>query len=161
MKTHVYGSPSILDPMKAELLENYNRLIHQLKEEVKGYASYEQMFEVLPGTTNSGGNLTMHLIGNLRHFYGALLVEDGYVREREKEFNNRIPREKMLRDIEFVQEMLNGYFDSISEETPSEKYPIPFFGNEVTKGWVYLQLLHHLGYHLGQINYHRRYFTNL
>lgn len=146
--------------MNAQFKENYLRLLGQLKFEIKAYPSDDAMFQVLPGTTNSGGNLAMHLIGNLRHFYGALLVGDGYERKRNHEFQGRSSCKEMLKELDYITPMMANYFDGIKPETAEEKFPVPFFENEVTKGWAYLQLLHHLGYHLGQINYHRRYLES-
>ncbi|KAB2805343.1 DinB family protein [Phaeocystidibacter luteus] len=145
--------------MKQELLLHFDRQLSQLENEINGYPDEDTMFKVLPGTTNSAGNLAMHLIGNLRHFYGAILVEDGYVRDRENEFAGRMSREQMLEQLAYVKQMMKGYFSAASESSYAEKYPIEFAGNEITNGFAHLQFLHHFTYHLGQINYHRRTLT--
>ena len=39
--------------------------------------------------SNSGGNLALHLIGNINHFFGANLGGTGFVRKRDLEFSNK------------------------------------------------------------------------
>ena len=52
-----------------------------------------------PVLTNSGGNLCLHLIGNLRHFIGHLLGGGNYARDREYEFNAKDLTRAQLLDL--------------------------------------------------------------
>jgi len=50
---------------------------------------------------NPGGNLALHLAGNLQYFVGNVLGKNGYVRNRDAEFGSRdIPRAELLREID-------------------------------------------------------------
>ena len=53
--------------MKNMLLDLYYRDIDKLKEEMSAYTDQKVMWSVAPGISNSGGNLCLHLIGNLEH----------------------------------------------------------------------------------------------
>lgn len=142
--------------MNSTWTDQYLALIDKLREEIEAYSSDEDFYKVLDGTTNSGGNLAMHLIGNIRHFYGAVLMKDGYERQRENEFAGHQPRNEMLEEWATVRGIIEVYFTTAAEESFDQPYPVAFLGREVSCGYMYLQLLQHFSYHLGQINYHRR-----
>lgn len=136
----------------------YSLVIDQLKAEIEAYVNEEYMYKVLPGTTNSGGNLAMHLVGNLKHFYGSVLLEDGYERNREFEFGGKMSKADLLTGLAEAKITVLDFFESASDASFEETYPIKFLGRDITNGYAYLQFLSHFAYHLGQINYHRRYF---
>lgn len=142
--------------MQNEWVDQYLDVIQQLENEVDSYSSDERMFEILEGTTNSGGTLVMHLIGNMRHFYGAVLLKDGYVRDREFEFSGQMDRVTMKSEIMIIRGMIQVYFSKVEDNSFTEDFPVEFAGHTVSKGFMYLKLLQHFTYHLGQINYHRR-----
>jgi len=48
--------------------------------------------------------------------------------------------------------------DVLSEEDMNKEYPIVVFSEKTTVEYFLVHLTVHLGYHLGQINYHRRLF---
>ncbi|MDX5426505.1 MAG: DUF1572 family protein, partial [Bacteroidota bacterium] len=100
--------------------------------------------------------LAMHLVGNIRHFFGAILLENGYIRDREHEFSGRSSRAEILDGIASARQTLIRYFDSADNRSFEEPFPIPFKDQTISKGYMYLMLLQHFTYHLGQINYHRR-----
>src|SRR5688500_18369221 len=68
--------------------ELFERDLKKLKEELKLY-NQEDLWKIAPGTANSGGNLILHLAGNLRHFIGAVLGNTGYIRQRDLEFSEK------------------------------------------------------------------------
>ncbi|HEY5407636.1 MAG TPA: hypothetical protein VIJ92_11120 [Ginsengibacter sp.] len=71
----------------------FERDINKLIEEINLYKNEEDIWKIKEGISNSSGNLTLHLLGNLNHFIGATLGNTGYVRERDKEFSlKNIPR---------------------------------------------------------------------
>src|SRR5688572_6459037 len=65
------------------------RDLAKVKEELRQYQDQDSIWKVIPGTANSGGNLALHIAGNLRHFIGAVIGDTGYVREREVEFSQK------------------------------------------------------------------------
>ncbi|MEQ1765434.1 MAG: hypothetical protein ABL984_20055, partial [Pyrinomonadaceae bacterium] len=88
--------------MLTETLQKlYDRDLSKLKEEIGLYRDETVLWKTEGEITNSAGNLTLHLIGNLRHFFGAVLGETGYVRDREKEFSDGgVSREELLAGID-------------------------------------------------------------
>lgn len=142
--------------MRNEWVDQYLEVIQLLENEIDAYQSEDQIFEILPGTNNSGGNLIMHLIGNLRHFYGAILLQDGTQRNRDFEFNGRMSISEMKEQVLLLKGMIQVYFAKQSDDVFTENYPSEFAGHTVTNGFMFLKLLQHFTYHLGQINYHRR-----
>jgi hypothetical protein len=82
------------------LIQLFERDLDKLKDEISLYESEEKLWVVKEGINNSGGNLCLHLCGNLQHFLGATLGETGYIRNREAEFKvKNVPRAKLLEEI--------------------------------------------------------------
>lgn len=144
--------------IKLALIEIYERELRNVIKELKQYPSEKLIWENAEGINNSGGNLTLHLLGNLRHFIGAVMGGTGYVRLRDLEFSEKnIPREHLINNvenlIEEIKETLGKYVDKDFEML----YPVKVFADkEMTKAFFLIHLTVHLSYHLGQINYHRR-----
>ncbi len=135
----------------------FGRDLSKLIGEIDLYKNETDLWKIKEGISNSGGNLTLHLIGNLNHFIGATLGNTGYVRERDKEFSLKdIPRKKLVDDINNTSAVIANTFSSLSKDDLEKDYPIPF-NNEISATvFILMFLLSHLNYHLGQINYHRR-----
>lgn len=136
--------------------EIYLRDIQKLHDEITHYPTDESLWEVKEGISNSGGNLCLHLIGNLNHFIGAVLAKTGYVRNREAEFGTKgLSKHELLVMISETQAMLQLAFPMLTDAHLEKEYPVDFFGKRTT-AWYLNQFLLHFQYHLGQINYHRR-----
>ena len=106
---------------------------------------------------NSGGNLCLHLLGNLNTYIGAELGKSGYVRQRDLEFSMKdIPKTELFEKIESLIEIVDSTFKQLLEEDLKKDYPTEALGYRMTTGYFLIHLLAHLNYHLGQINYHRR-----
>lgn len=131
--------------------------VEQIKQEIQSFSSEEDLWKT-PGTiSNSPGNLTLHLIGNLNHFIGAQLGNTGYVRNREKEFSDKnIPREWMLTELDKAAAVVSQSLDSLSDDDLLKTYPLEIFGPGKSTIGVLIILIGHFNYHLGQINYLRR-----
>jgi hypothetical protein len=143
--------------MLTYLTEFYLRDVNKLKEEISLYKNETDLWILKGDIKNSAGTLTLHLIGNLKHFLGAQLGNTGYIRNRDKEFSDRnIPRENMLKEIDEVILMLKKVFPLLKDSDLEKEYPIEFLGAKRTTGYILMMLATHLSYHLGQINYHRR-----
>lgn len=140
-----------------QLTEFYLRDVAKLKEEILLYKNESDLWILKGDIKNSSGTLTLHLIGNLKHFIGAQLGNTGYIRNRDKEFSDRnIPRENMLKEIDEVIAMLKKVLPALKDSDMDKEYPIEFLGAKRTIGYIIMMLAIHLSYHLGQINYHRR-----
>ena len=143
--------------MTQTLWHYFQRDLNKLKEEISLYKNESVLWVLKGDIKNSAGTLTLHLLGNLKHFIGAQLGNTGYVRQRDKEFSDRnIPRENMLKEIDEVISILNKILPTIKDSNLEKEYPIKFLEEKRTIGYMLLMLSTHLNYHLGQINYHRR-----
>jgi uncharacterized damage-inducible protein DinB len=144
--------------MKNMLIDLYYRDIDKLKEEMAGYSDQKILWDVAPGIRNSGGNLCLHLIGNLNHFIGAMLGKNGYVRNRDAEFGQKnIPLEELITQVEHTKEVVIQTLAALEEENLELDFPVQLNGQTFKTNQMLIFMLGHLNYHLGQINYHRRF----
>ncbi len=148
--------------IQATLAELFARDLTAVKNEIAAYERESEMWLVGGDVTNSAGNLCLHLIGNINHFFGALIARNGFVRDRDAEFTSKyVPRDAMLQGIDGAIEIMRGALEGLSDADLSSPFPEQHRGREVTMEQMLLHLLTHLNYHLGQINYHRRLSENL
>ncbi len=135
----------------------FSRDLDRLKAEVTSYESDRVFWSVAKEISNSAGNLTIHLIGNLNHFIGAVLGNTGYLRDREAEFNDKnIQRKLLLEQIDEIKAIIETTLSGLSDTDLQQTYPINIRKEGMSVEQFLLHLYGHLNYHLGQINYHRR-----
>lgn len=135
----------------------FTRDLNQLKKEIESYQNEETIWEIDKNILNSAGNLSLHLVGNINHFIGATLGNTGYIRNRELEFLlKNIPRTELIQQIDKTIEVVHSSLDKVFDEDLKKDYPIKALGYPMTTEYFLIHLFGHLGYHLGQINYHRR-----
>jgi uncharacterized damage-inducible protein DinB len=133
------------------------RDLSKLKEEIGLYSGETDLWKTDGEITNSAGNLALHLIGNLRHFFGAVLGETEYARDRDKEFSDGgVSRADLLAGIDQAAADVKATLEKLTAEDLAKTYPIEVFGHPMTTEYFLVHLATHLNYHLGQINYHRR-----
>ena len=139
------------------LISLFEKELDNLTEEIKAYEQDEQLWKMADGISNSGGNLCLHLTGNLQHFIGATIGESGYIRNREAEFKlKNIPKQKLLEEIENTKRIVPDTLEQVSKKELDSDFPIQVFDEPLTTEYFLVYLLRHLSYHIGQINYHRR-----
>ncbi|MEP7167843.1 MAG: DUF1572 family protein [Bacteroidota bacterium] len=143
--------------LKETLIEIFERDLLQLKKEIESYTDEKKLWMIKEGISNSAGNLSLHLIGNLNHFIGATLSNTGYLRNRENEFSlKNIPKKDLIEDIDKTIEVVKTSLNNLSEKDFEKNFPLEKHGKIVTTDFMLLHLVTHFNYHLGQINYHRR-----
>ena len=151
------ASTPVLGPAFASILV---RELERLVRQVEAYPDEADLWRT-PGTTkNSAGTLALHLAGNLEHFIGAVLGWSGYVRDREAEFGDRdVPREEVIRRIRACQRTMQETLGRMDDDTLLAAYPSQLpasLGEHATSAAFLAHLTWHFGWHLGQIDYHRR-----
>ena len=135
--------------------------LEKLKTEISSYTDEMNLWKISGDIKNSGGNLCLHLCGNLQHFIGAVLGNSGYVRKRDAEFSKKnVPVKELVKEVELTITAVENTLNHLKEERLGEKYPRNVFGYEMTTEYFLIHLAAHLNYHLGQINYHRRLLDN-
>ena len=136
------------------------RELRGLRRELEAYPDEELLWALPPGLPNSAGTLALHLAGNLRHYIGAVLGGNGYIRNRDEEFAARgIPRAVLLAQISEAEAAVESTLPQLSEEQMSLPFPEPIREHHLQTGELLIQLAVHLAYHLGQVSYHRRLVT--
>ena len=139
------------------LAKLFERDILKLKTEISAYTDESKLWITAAGISNSGGNLCLHLLGNLQHYIGGVLGGSGYVRNRPEEFSQKnIPVSEMIKTIDHTLTVVTQTIHSLSAETLAKDYPEKVLDQVWETEIFILHLLAHLSYHLGQINYHRR-----
>jgi uncharacterized damage-inducible protein DinB len=137
-----------------------DRDLRTLAREVSAYPDERQLWKVVPGITNAGGTLALHLTGNIQHYLGARLGGTSYVRDRPAEFAQRdVPRQELLHEIESARSAVKAALTGMRERDLEGEYPESIAGAKVTTGEYLIHLATHFAYHLGQIDYHRRLVT--
>ncbi len=143
--------------MNEAFFQVYALDLQKVIAEIKQYENEEDLWIVNEKIPNSAGNLALHLVGNLNHFFGAVLGNTGYVRERDNEFADKnVSRNEIINELENCIGVLKKVFDNMSDEDFHRDYPEEFGGEERKTATIIAYMLSHLNYHLGQINYHRR-----
>jgi len=143
--------------LRKVLIELYERDLGKLKDEIGQFTDESDIWKTSEGITNSAGTLCLHLTGNLKHFFGAVLGGSGYIRDRDAEFTSRnIPRLEMLANIDDALDVVRSTLAGLTEDDLDKPYPIEVYGHPMTTGYFLTSLTTHFNYHLGQINYHRR-----
>lgn len=143
------------------LAELFDRDLDRLLKELKAYNDEEKLWIVKNEISNSGGNLVLHLSGNLKHFVGAILGGSSYIRKRDDEFGlSGVKKSELISEIKETKKVVAETLKELEEEKLTEIYPINVFGKEMTTLFFLQHLYGHLSYHLGQMNYHRRLLDN-
>jgi len=137
----------------------YERDIRKLIEEVNLFKNEEDLWRTQGSVKNSGGNLVLHIIGGMNYLIGATLAQTGYVRDRDQEFIRKdVARKDLVAQLAELIPMINETLIALTPEQMEAEFPIFFDKPKTSVSYVLVQLLSHLNYHLGQVNYLRRIF---
>jgi hypothetical protein len=148
--------------MAVEILRTlFNRDLNKLKLEINSYRDENKIWHIEKSISNSGGNLCLHLIGNLNTYVGAQIGNSNYIRNRELEFSNKfVPKSTLLSQIDATITVVNNSLDQLSDDGLKQEHPYLVFEHKTSVEYLLMHLTTHLTYHLGQINYHRRLLDN-
>lgn len=143
-----------------ELETLYLREVAALERELDLYPDDASVWKELPGLPNAAGTLFLHLSGSLQYFFGAVLGNSGYVRDRAAEFSKRsVPRDEIRQELRGARQGVIAAFANLTEDQLKQVFPIQYADAKLSTQLTLLQFLSHLAYHLGQIDYHRRVVT--
>jgi hypothetical protein len=140
-----------------EIANFYQRDIQRVIDEINLFKDDSNIWKTCGSLNNSSGNLVLHLLGGLNFLIGTNLGNTNYIRNRDLEFKlkdvDKAPLVEQLTDLSL---MINRTLGSLTKEQLENPFPIFFDKENATINYVLVQLLLHLNYHLGQINYLRR-----
>jgi hypothetical protein len=132
----------------------YEKDIRKLIEEVNLFKNEEDLWITQGDVKNSAGNLVLHIVGGTSYLIGTALAQTGYVRHRDLEFTRKgVAREELIAQLEALIPMIA---KALNTQSLEGEYPNLFDNMKVSNGYVFIRLLAHLDYHLGQVNYLRR-----
>jgi hypothetical protein len=135
----------------------YERDLRKLIEEVNLFKNEENLWKTLGSVKNSSGNLVLHIVGGLNYLIGTTLAHTGYARDRDQEFIRKGgTRKDLVAELEKLIPMINDTVTGLTPEDMDADFPIFFDKPNTSTSYVLVQLLTHLNYHLGQVNYLRR-----
>lgn len=140
------------------LLSLFDLNLKKLISEIELYENEEDIWRIEKNISNSAGNLALHIVGNLNTYIGKEIGETNYIRNRELEFSNKnIPRQDLIKSINETRAILTETLKALSNKDLKREYPILVLVERTTTEYLLVHLVTHLSYHLGQINYHRRF----
>ena len=139
----------------------FKRDLEKLKQEIASYRVENNLWKVDKSIANSSGNLCLHLVGNLNAYIGVEIGKTGYGRNRDLEFSlKNIPQLQLVKMIEDTIVVVEEALSKLKENDLEREYPLLVFKERTSTGYFLIHLAVHLGYHLGQVNYHRRLLDN-
>ena len=140
------------------LINSFDRNLEMCKSELNAFSDEDNIWKITHHLNNSSGNLALHIAGNLQHFFGAVIGKDDYIRDRNAEFElTDVPKEKIIQELEKAKISIRKTLENISPEELKMKFPINVLNQNWTTEQFFIFLHGHLSYHLGQINYLRRF----
>ncbi|RKS03130.1 DUF1572 family protein [Flavobacterium sp. 102] len=132
--------------------------LKKLISEIELYKNEDDIWRIEKNISNSAGNLVLHIIGNLNTYIGKEIAKNNYVRNRELEFSTKnIPRKDLIESITEIRQVINKSLKTLTHKDLKREYPLLVLSEMTTTEYLLVHLATHLSYHLGQINYHRRF----
>jgi len=110
---------------------------------------------------NSVGHLLLHVTGNLNYYIGARIAQTGYVRDRDREFNEtqRKPKEQVLQEFDRAISMVVA---TIRRQT-AEDWVAPYTAEREVMAkdrfTIFVRCAGHAYHHVGQMIYLCRELT--
>jgi len=136
------------------------RELEGFRREIALFADDAALWRVVPGVSNSAGNLALHVAGNLQYFLGTCIGGGNYVRDRATEFSRREgSRAEVDSILEAAIDVVNRTLTASHESVLDGLLPGAPNGMPVRTGMFLLHLVSHTGFHLGQAGYIRRMLT--
>jgi hypothetical protein len=146
--------------MSKELAALFARDIERLMQELRAFPDTESIWKAAPGVSNAAGTLALHLEGNLREYIGRQLGQIAYTRDRPREFSARgMAREEVIARLEAVKASIPAVIAALTNEQLNAIYPENVLKTPLSTRQFLMHLLGHLNYHLGQVDYLRRFVT--
>jgi hypothetical protein len=111
----------------------------------------EKLWSTGCGIPNSIGTLARHLTGNLNHYFGAGILKNGYVRERDKEFaETGLSKAKVLSDLRDAVSIAEESVGAIDAAQIDKPYRSPCGEEYESLAYHIIRLATHLALHCGQ-----------
>lgn len=137
---HVFSRP---------ILQEFHRQVGLFHEFVSKLDE-SLLWEAPQGWTNSVGVMARHLVGNVHHFVGAEVLSNGYIREREAEFQGPpVDKAVLLAGLEKSRMLLEEADKAVSEVDWNAPKALPGRSFD-SLALCMASMASHASYHLGQ-----------
>ena len=145
----------------AYLSQLFARDLTRWTQQIETFPDDGSLWKLAPGITNSAGNLSLHLEGNLRGFIGNEFAGIAYERRRQDEFGGitGLSKADIIGRITALEAWLPAAVARLTEAGLAREFPKQVWGRPINAGQFLMHLYGHLNYHLGQIGYLRRMLT--
>jgi uncharacterized damage-inducible protein DinB len=142
---------SIVTATLAEYYEEVGDKVHKLIAPI----STEQLWARPYPYGNSIGHLLLHITGNLNYYIGAQIAGTGYVRDRDREFNEteKIPKEQVLANFDRAIAMVVATIRSQSPQDWCSSYWAKLEPAANDRFTVLMRMAAHAYHHAGQMIY--------
>ena len=126
------------------LITFFERDLKKLINEITLYKNEKNIWQVEKQISNSAGNLTLHLIGNLHTFIGKEIGKTNYIRNRELEFTQKnIPRQELIDHINNTLKMVKDSLILVTNEELKKDYLVLKFSKTETTEYLLVHLALH------------------
>jgi hypothetical protein len=146
--------------LSTELSALYSRDIQRFIQELQAFPDTASLWQTAPGVANSAGTLALHLEGNLREFIGRQMGQIPFKRDRPLEFSARgVEKVELIARLEAVKESIPRVIAALSDAELAANNSELYMEKAITRHQFLVHLNGHLNYHLGQVDYLRRFAT--
>ena len=143
-------SASLVASTAARRIEQYGTQMVGILDRL----SQDEIWAPGPGGANAIGTLAHHLAGNLRHYLGAGVSGDGYVRDRPAEFADRdIPKDRLIANLNAAVAVAQKALDTVDEARLTAPHTTPCGQDSPTLADHIAGIATHIAYHAGQADY--------
>jgi len=143
-----------------ELAQLYARDLQRLIQEIQAFPDTATLWQTAPGVSNAAGTLALHLEGNLREFIGRQMGQIAFKRDRPLEFSARgVEQAELIARLEAVRDSIPPVIARLTDAELAADNSELYMERPITRHQFLVHLNGHLNYHLGQIDYLRRFAT--
>jgi uncharacterized damage-inducible protein DinB len=144
-----------LSRVVAKDLTEYYQMVRQQTHHWAQGLTEEQLWQRPFPHGNSVGHLLLHMTGNLNYYIGARVAENGYVRDRDREFNELEPKPKteVLAAFDRAIAMVVKTIEEQSAEDWEKPYSAVREPEAAERFAIFLRCAGHAYHHVGQLIY--------
>jgi uncharacterized damage-inducible protein DinB len=136
-------------------LADYYRMVREQTHQWVDALTDEQLWLRPFAHGNSVGHLLLHMTGNLSYYIGARVAENGYVRDRDREFTE--PEHKPKADLLAAFDRAIALVIATIEEQSAEDWQKPYTAvrepEAAERFAIFLRCAGHAYHHVGQLIY--------
>jgi uncharacterized damage-inducible protein DinB len=146
--------PELSSIVSATLADYYEKVRDKVHELVAPISTTQLWARPYP-YGNSVGHLLLHITGNLNYYIGAQIAGTGYLRDRDREFNetDRIPKEQVLDHFDQAIAMVVDTIRKQSAQDWCAPYSATLEPEAHDRFSVLMRMAGHAYHHTGQMIY--------